>query len=106
MSSTVYSKRFASVIATTAQSLATVPVGKVWVVKCVTAYSQNGNTVDVAGATALGAWFCVFQGRPTTGPEAFVWSGMVVLNAGEVLGLTPVAGPWSLIASGYELGSA
>lgn len=104
MAPLVYTKRLLAVSALTGAAGATVPPGKVWVVKHVAFWinpAVAGDAVVVTGAagTIIAATQC-----PTSGGIYQVGQALTqALYAAETMQAVSVGGAWAVAVTGYEL---
>lgn len=101
--STVYSRRFAFGTVSSSQVMATVPPGRVWVLRNITGMaSPTGSPINAyvtVNGQAIGHLV-----TSTSAPVDFQWNGMLVLGAGDTIGYVPNAAGTSvtLAWSGYD----
>lgn len=105
MASSVYSIRMAGGVISGNGLLATVPVGKVWIVRNATCRNATNALVsNVVIYSGQGSSVVPVYGVPSLAVgEVSALDTRVVLNAGESLRYNIVSGSIQLALSGYEL---
>lgn len=101
--SAVYTKRFLAVAGTTSGGQATVPAGRVWIVRDVSVICTSGVASDQIVANFLGGpgFWSALLGTAEFFHSAH-WDGHLGLVAGESVGLAVIRGTWSGAITGYE----
>lgn len=103
----ILSKRLAgptNVAANATSTIATVPTGKVWSIKCVTVVNLSGTAgTAIVGVGGVGAGQAFLRPNPVAANNEKIYERLtVVLTAGETLQANAITSAMTFTVSGFE----